>query len=132
MAGNAGIQAATVAIEGLAAGTIWIGDLPWRLAKELLGAMINGVAAASVLTILVLVIAQFFPDLIEAPIRLALTGGLALVGVTLLAVAVGASVPLVLNHFKIDPAMATGIFVTTGNDILAVLVFFSVALIIYF
>ena len=132
MAGNAGIQAATVAIQGLAAGTIWIGDLPWRLAKELLGALLNGIAAATVLTILVLVIAQFFPEQIQAPIRLALTGGLALTGVTLLAVAVGATVPLVLNHFKIDPAMATGIFVTTGNDILAVLVFFSVALLVYF
>jgi magnesium transporter len=130
MAGNAGIQAATVAIQGLATDTIWIGDLGWRLGKELLGAMVNGLAAALVLAAIVLIVSQFAE--IESPLRLAVTAAIALTGVTLLAVAMGASVPLILNHFGIDPAMATGIFITTGNDIIAVLVFFLVVTQVYF
>jgi len=62
---------------------------------------------------------------------LALTAALSLVGVTLLAAAMGAAVPMILSHFGIDPAMATGIFITPGNDILAVMVFFLVASLIY-
>jgi magnesium transporter len=129
MAGNAGIQAATVAIQGLASGTIWIGDLPWRLGKEMLGALFNGLVAALILGGIVLVVGPLvgIPD----PMRLALTAGAALTGVTLLAVAMGAAVPLILHHFRIDPAMATGIFITTGNDIIAVVVFFLVATLLY-
>lgn len=129
MAGNAGIQAATVAIQGIATGTLWIGDLPWRLGRELLGAMINGVTAAVVLAAVVFGL-SFAIDL-QAPIKLAATAGFALFCVTLLAVAMGASVPMVLKHFGIDPAMATGIFITTGNDIIAVLVFFLIATNLY-
>ena len=129
MAGNAGIQAATVAIQGLAAGTLWIGDLPWRLAKEMLGALLNGLAAATILGGVVVLAGPLVG--VGDPVRLAFTAGLALTGVTLLAVAMGAAVPLILHHFHIDPAMATGIFITTGNDIIAVLVFFLVASAIY-
>jgi magnesium transporter len=129
MAGNAGIQASTVAIQGLATGTIWIGDLPWRLGKEALGALLNGLAAALILAVIVVISGPFIG--VRDPVLLALTAGLSLVGVTLLAVTMGASVPLILKHFGIDPAMATGIFITTGNDILAVLVFFVVATGIY-
>ncbi|MBK1649247.1 magnesium transporter [Rhabdochromatium marinum] len=129
MAGNAGIQAATVAIQGIATGTLWIGDLPWRLGRELLGAAINGFTAASVLAVVVFGL-SFFIEL-AAPLQLAVTAGIALFCVTILAVVIGASVPMLLKHFGIDPAMATGIFITTGNDILAVLVFFLIATQLY-
>lgn len=129
MAGNAGIQAATVAIQGLAAGTLWIGDLPWRLVKEMLAALLNGSIAALILAGIVLVVGPLVG--VADPLRLALTAGVALTVVTLLAVTMGAAVPLILHHFKIDPAMATGIFITTGNDIIAVLVFFLVASLLY-
>jgi len=55
MAGNAGIQAATVAIQGLATSTIWIGEFPWRLGREVLGALLNGLAAALILAAIVLI-----------------------------------------------------------------------------
>ncbi|EIC19339.1 magnesium transporter [Thiorhodovibrio frisius] len=129
MAGNAGIQAATVAIQGIATGTLWIGDLPWRLGRELLGAMVNGLTAAIVLAVVVFGLGLVIE--LEAPLMLAGTAGLALFFVTLLAVAMGASVPMLLKHFGVDPAMATGIFITTGNDIIAVLVFFLVATNLY-
>ncbi|NCC27674.1 MAG: magnesium transporter, partial [Gammaproteobacteria bacterium] len=129
MAGNAGIQAATVAIQGLAAGTLWIGDLPWRLVKEMLAAVLNGSIAALILAAIVFVAGPLVG--VADPLRLAFTAGVALTLVTLLAVTMGAAVPLILHHFRIDPAMATGIFITTGNDIIAVLVFFLVASLFY-
>jgi magnesium transporter len=122
MAGNAGIQAATVAVQGLSSGTVTFSDLGWRLAKELAAALANGAIAAAVLMLLVLTVAQFIA--VESVIVLALTAGLALLSVILVAVTVGATIPILLERIGIDPAMATGVFITTGNDILSVALFF--------
>jgi len=124
MAGNAGIQAATVAVQGLASGTLTFGDLGWRLGKELTAALANGVIAAALLAAMVMVTAQFID--IDAPAVLALAAALSLLSVIILAVAVGATIPLVLDRIGVDPAMATGVFITTGNDILSVAVFFLI------
>ncbi len=128
-AGNAGIQASTVAVQGLSTGTVTFDDLGWRLGKELLAALANGAIAAAVLMALVLFMAQWVD--VGNPVRLALTAGLALTTVITLAVAVGATIPLVLDRLGIDPAMATGVFITTGNDIMAVAVFFLMVSLIY-
>ena len=130
-AGNAGIQASTVAVQGLATGTLTFADLGWRLVKELSGALVNGLIAAGVLFMLVMVMAQLDVG-VEAPLRLATTAALAEMIVVIAAVAVGATVPIVLDRIGIDPAMATGVFITTGNDILAILVFFLMVTLIYF
>ena len=61
---------------------------------------------------------------IEAPVRLAVTAGLAEMIVIVAAVAFRATVPVLLDRVGVDPALATGVFITTGNDILAVLIFF--------
>jgi hypothetical protein len=53
-----------------------------------------------------------------------LSAALSLLSVVVLAVASGATIPLVLERLDIDPAMATGVFITTRNDILSVAVFF--------
>jgi magnesium transporter len=52
--------------------------------------------------------------------------------VTTIAALVGASVPFGLNRFGIDPAAATGVFITTSNDVLGVLVYFTMADLFYF
>jgi len=129
-AGNAGIQASTVAVQGLATGTLSFADLGWRLAKELMGALANGTIAAMALVLLVLSLAQL--GHVEAPLRLLVTAGLAEMAVVIAAVAVGTTVPVVLDRLGIDPAMATGVFITTGNDILAVLIFFLTVILFYF
>ena len=129
MAGNAGIQASTVTVQGLAAGNLWIGDLGRRVVKELLGSMINGALIAVALALLVVAASNFIA--VEAPIRLAAAAGLSVLLVTMIAATLGSTIPLVLNHFDIDPAVATGVFITTANDILGVLVYFSVASTIY-
>lgn len=129
-AGNAGIQASTVAVQGLATGTLSFADLGWRLGKELLGAFANGAIAALALILLVLSLA-YLSD-IQAPLRLLITAGLAEMTVVIAAVAVGATIPVILDRLGIDPAMATGVFITTGNDILAVLIFFLAVTLFYF
>jgi magnesium transporter len=129
MAGNAGIQASTVTVQGLAAGNLWIGDLGRRVVKELMGSLINGALIAVALGVLVIAASNFIA--VDAPVRLAAAAGLSVLLVTMIAATLGSTIPLVLNHFDIDPAVATGVFITTTNDILGVLVYFSVASTIY-
>ncbi len=129
MAGNAGIQASTVTVQGLASGNLWTGDVGRRIAKEFFGSIINGAVVAMLLIALVLVVALFVS--IHEPQRLAVAAGLSVAIVTTLAATLGSTVPLVLDHFDIDPAVATGVFITTGNDILSVLVYFAIASAVY-
>ena len=63
--------------------------------------------------------------------RLALAAGISVLLVTMIAATLGSTIPLVLNHLDIDPAVATGVFITTANDILGVLVYFTIASTIY-
>lgn len=128
-AGNVGIQSSAVAVQGLASGDVWADDMARRLGKEIVVAMINGVAAAAVVGLFVMGL-SLFAD-IHNPERLALTAGIALIAVILLAAAIGAAVPLILHRIGIDPALATGPFITTSNDILGVLIFFTLASSIY-
>jgi magnesium transporter len=116
-------------VQGLANGTVRFGDIGWRLGEELVAALANGAIAAVVLFGLVILTSQFtaFGD----PLRLALTAGVALLTLITLAVAVGAAVPLILDRVGIDPAMAAGVFITTGNDIMAVAVFFLMVTLFY-
>jgi len=129
MAGNAGIQASTVTVQGLATGNLWTGDIGQRITKELMGSLINGAVVALLLMSFVLIAAVFVD--IESPNRLALAAGLSVALVTAMAATLGSTIPLVLDHFDIDPAVATGVFITTSNDILGVLVYFLIASSIY-
>jgi magnesium transporter len=129
MAGNAGIQAATVTIQGLASGNVWHGDLGRRAIKELAGSLINGIVVALLLVAMVMVVSTFVE--FEAPARLAMAAGLSVAIVTAMAATLGSTIPLVLHRFKIDPAVASGVFITTSNDIISVFVYFVVASWIY-
>lgn len=130
LAGNSGLQASAVTVQALATGTVWTGDVGWRFVRELAGALINGTVAGSILAALILIGSQIFD--IEAPVRLAASVSLALLTVTTIAALVGAFVPMALDRIGIDPATATGVFITTSNDILGVLVFFVSATMFYF
>ena len=129
MAGNAGIQASTVTVQGIATGNLWTGDMSRRFAKELIGSLINGTVVALMLIAIVLVVANFVD--IYAAERLAIAAGLSVAIVTAMAATLGSTIPIVLDRFDIDPAVATGVFITTSNDILGVLVYFFVASSIY-
>lgn len=129
MAGNAGLQASAVAVQGIATGALWSGDIAFRLLKEFVAALANGAIAGCILATLVLIASTVVT--IADPVHLALATSLALLCVTTLAAMVGATIPIVLDKFGIDPAMATGVFITSTNDILGVLVFFLMATTFY-
>lgn len=129
MAGNAGIQASTVTVQGLASGNLWTGDVGRRIGKEFVGSVINGAVVAMLLIAMILVVALFIS--IHEPQRLAVAAGSSVAIVTSIAATLGSTVPLVLDHLDIDPAVATGVFITTANDILSVLVYFAIASAIY-
>ncbi len=126
MAGNAGIQSSAIAVQGLASGDLWRGDLARRIGKELAVALINGAVLAWALGLIVIV--SGFGDDTQ---RLALTAALSLLIVIVLSTLVGATVPLVLSRVGIDPALAMGPFITVSNDILGLTVFFLMATLLY-
>ncbi len=126
-AGNAGIQSSAIAVQGLASGDIWASDIKKRLGKELSVALLNGVVASVVLGIGILIFGMAFSSRVPNPTELAYTASIALMIVIVLATTIGAMTPLFLDKAGIDPAIATGPFITTSNDILGILVFFLLA-----
>ncbi len=126
MAGNAGIQSSAIAVQGLASGDLWRGDLARRIGKELAVALLNGAVLAAALALIVLV-SGFGDDTGQ----LAITAALSLQIVIVLSTLIGATVPLVLNRVGIDPALAMGPFITVSNDILGLTIFFVTATLLY-
>lgn len=137
MAGNAGIQSSAIIVQGLASGDVWSGQLMRRLGKEVVVALLNGLVLAFALAIVVMIIFMVGADLwdsvqqVVAPARLAITAAFSLFVVVMLAAAIGAATPLLLDRIDIDPALATGPFITTSNDIISLVVFFTLATQIY-
>lgn len=139
MAGNAGIQSSAIVVQGLASGEVWSTDVVRRLSKELLVGVINGTILAILLGLAVValptallalgILPSVFADV--ALTRLAIASGLSLLLVVLLATVIGTGVPLLLQRMSIDPALATGPFITTSNDILGLGVYFIVTTWIY-
>lgn len=130
-AGNAGIQSSAIAVQGLASGDIWAADLMPRITREVAVSVLNGLASAVILGIVIVAVGQSGVIEIEDPVTLAGTAALALVLVIMLATTIGATIPLLLDKAGVDPALATGPFITTSNDILGILVFFLLAEALY-
>jgi magnesium transporter len=117
MGGNTGTQAATVAVRGLATGDISVMNIGRRLWVELKVALFNGVICGILLSLIV--------GLWLSSLVLGTVVGVALVVIILTSGLVGASVPLMLKKLEIDPALATGPFVTTSNDIISLLIYLT-------
>lgn len=124
MGGNVGIQSSAIVVQGLANSTIDYKRIFPRLLKEFVVALINGLVCASLILI--------YNLLISDSLYLSLTVGLSLLSVILFASVFGTFVPLVLHRNKIDPAIATGPFITTTNDILGIVIYFSIGYLIYY
>lgn len=118
-AGNVGVQSSAIVVQGLANDTIK-GELLKRLFKEFLLGLVNGIAIALV----VLVISHFF---FETSYLVSLTIGIALITVIIIAALIGTFIPIFLDKRGIDPAVATGPFITTSNDIFGILLYFLIA-----
>ncbi|PKN63155.1 MAG: magnesium transporter [Deltaproteobacteria bacterium HGW-Deltaproteobacteria-15] len=115
MGGNTGIQAATVAVRGLATGDISLVGFGRRIVVEMKVAFLNGLVCA---VILGLVVSIWLADILIGSVV-----ALSLILIILNACFIGASVPLVLKRLNIDPALATGPFVTTTNDIISLFIY---------
>ena len=118
MAGNVGVQSSAIIVQGLANDDVK-GSINSRLIKEMLLAALNGLILAIFLFIFVWVY--------EGKVNTALAISSSLVVVIIVAGLIGTFVPLFLNKRGIDPAIATGPFITTSNDIFGILIYFLIA-----
>jgi magnesium transporter len=121
MAGNVGVQSSAIIVQGLANDDVK-GSINSRLLKEMLLAALNGVILAVFLFI--------FVWITKGEIQTALAISVSLVAVIIVAGLIGTFVPLFLDKRGIDPAIATGPFITTSNDIFGILIYFMIAKII--
>jgi magnesium transporter len=119
MGGNVGVQSAAIIVQGLASNNLGNQTMYQRLKKETLVALINGLVCA----ILVFGTSYFMRD----NIQLSQVLSISLMAVILFAALFGTFVPLTLNKLKIDPALATGPFITTANDIFGLCIYFYLA-----
>lgn len=119
MAGNVGVQSSAIIVQGLANNSI-SGSLFNRLIKEVLLTLLNGSILA-----LILILGSHF--LLDVSYEVGLTVSVSLVSVIVIASLIGTFVPILLNKVGIDPALATGPFITTSNDICGILIYFSIA-----
>ena len=121
MAGNVGVQSSAIVVQGLANDVIK-GSLISRLLKEIGLTMINGLILSLILVVFGLIINQ--------PFDMSIAISSSMILVIIVAALIGTSVPIILDKFGIDPAVATGPFITTGNDVIGILLFFYIAKII--
>ena len=118
MAGNVGVQSSAIIVQGLANDDVK-GSVNNRLLKEMFLAALNGVILAIFLFL--------FVWATKGEIQTALAISVSLVAVIIMAGLIGTFVPLFLDKRGIDPAIATGPFITTSNDIFGILLYFWIA-----
>lgn len=118
-AGNIGIQAAVVVVRELALGQINIYRMGRRVVKELQVAFLNGLVLGGILFALV----YFWRH--DVALGALLWGSLLLV--IFVAAFMGSSIPLLLQRWRVDPAIATGPFVTVSNDVIGMAIYLTLA-----
>jgi len=118
MAGNVGVQSSAIIVQGLANDDLK-GSVGQRLLKELMLAALNGVILAVVLL--------FFTWLWKGSLFTSVAIAISLIVVIMVAGIVGTFIPIFLHKRGIDPAIATGPFITTSNDIFGILIYFTIA-----
>lgn len=119
MGGNVAIQSSAVMVRGLATGEITTRGAIARLARESGVAVITGLVCAAI------IFAAAWAW--RGDLRIGIVVGGSMLAVIFISTSVGAFVPLVLDRLRVDPALATGPFVTTSNDILGILIYLSFA-----
>jgi magnesium transporter len=121
MGGNVGVQSSAIVVQSLAKGnkynSIWS-----KLGKESLVGLLNGV----ICSVFIFGIASFFEN-----ITLGIVVSTALFVVIIFAAMMGSLIPLILDKYKVDPALATGPFITTLNDVIGLFIYFSVGMLLY-
>ena len=123
MAGNVGVQSSAIIVQGLANNDLK-GSISNRLVKEFSLAILNGF----ILSVLLFVFTWFW----HGNMRTSSAISISLFAVIIMAGIIGTFIPLFLDKQGIDPAIATGPFITTSNDIFGILIYFWIAQLILF
>ncbi len=118
-AGNIGIQTSSVVVRGLATGEVDYYHLGRHLLRELGTALMTGLAVAVAIGMVSL--------LVSRDPALSLVLGLTMLLVILFAAMAGTGIPLALHRVGVDPAVATGPFITTANDVVSMLIYLGLA-----
>ena len=114
-----GIQSSSIIVQSIASGTLMLTSVGKRILRELAGGLLIGIICSTVLFA--------YNWLFCNDLHLTFVVSLSLIIIIVFASLFGTFVPVVLEKFKIDPAIATGPFVTTTNDIVCCLLYFSIA-----
>ena len=128
LAGNVGIQGATVIVRGMATGDIQQDNLPTVIRSEIMVGVLNGILFGTVCGLTVFVFSESFLD--AEPI-LGLAVALGIILAVFMAAFVGAFTPWFFSKLDIDPAISTGPVVTVMNDILGLIVYLTTAVVIF-
>jgi magnesium transporter len=118
MGGNVGVQSAAIVVQGLANDSLKMENLFQKLIKELAVGLLNGVICS------VIILGAAFG--LGYGMELSLTVSISLLVVIVFAALFGAFIPLTLEKYNIDPALATGPFITTVNDVLGLFIYFMI------
>jgi magnesium transporter len=122
MGGNVGVQSSAVVVQSLANGTNQFSSILGRVRKEAMLGLLNGLICSTVIFLV-----TWF---LETPM-LGLTVSLALFTVIFFAAVLGTLIPLILDKYGIDPAVATGPFITTMNDVVGLFIYFSMGMLVF-
>jgi len=123
MGGNVGIQSSAIIVQGIASNSLGLESTFRKLAKELIVGILNGLILAGILFLY-----NFF---INHNLALTFTVSTSLLVVIVCAALFGTLIPLLLHKLKIDPALATGPFITTSNDIMGLFIYFLMGRMLY-
>ncbi|MCD4792598.1 MAG: magnesium transporter [Bacteroidales bacterium] len=123
MGGNVGVQSSSIVVQGLASGSPGFESTFKKVLKELFVSIINAI----VLSVAIFLYNYFF----SSSFALTVTVSISLFIVIILASVFGAFVPLALNRYKIDPALATGPFITTANDIIGLFIYLAIGAVMF-
>ena len=120
MAGNIGVQSAAIVVQGIASKNL-IENWKYKFIKELAVATINGLICGLIIFIFCYI------NYGETETVFAFTLSISLIIVMIYAAIFGTFIPLILNKINIDPALATGPFITTMNDVIGLLIYFLIS-----
>jgi len=123
MGGNVGVQSSSIVVQGIAANIIDLTSTARKLFKEISVALINGVILSG--------LCFAYNIVFKSSFELTITVSTALLAVIIFASVFGTFVPLALNKLKIDPALATGPFITTINDVMGLLIYLGIGRLFY-
>lgn len=119
MAGNSGTQALAVAVRGIATGDYGEQGKLKMIGREAGTGLITGTVCGMVITIVIYIW--------KGDIYLGMLVGFSILASLFVSTLAGTLVPMIMDRFNIDPAVASGPFITTINDIISILIYFGMA-----